>query len=133
MPSLEFHRHAASENKITLRRLLSALPEDSADNKWILTVAYYTALHLIEATADTLVPNNQQIRSHADRLDFLETKSSRIKQLFNKMHILTKALQYGTSSESSVLEEAVSLFKTTGFRSAVQKWLSEIERVLNSL
>jgi len=134
MPSPEFHHSTANRNKKTLKKLLAIYPKDPADNSWILTIAYYTALHIVDAAADTLVADNGQTKSHADRLDFLEKMgAARLKQLFNKMHILSEGLRYGTSAHGDVLVEATRVFETVAFRDAVSSWLKEIEDFFRTL
>ena len=94
MPSLEFHRCTIDRNKKTLSRLLSFEPESSADNGWILTVVYYTALHLIDIAVDIFVEESSHVMSHADRLEYLEHMGyNRVRQIFNKMHILSEGFR----------------------------------------
>jgi hypothetical protein len=129
MPTPDLHQRLISDNKTTLARLLDIRPECSADNAWIVAIAYYTALHIVEcAMSDFDI--HDQLRPHVDRLDFLENKSIAAKQFFHKLHILTESMLAGVSFDDVIVRRAGEIFKTSGVRSIIQKWLDCIEKAV---
>lgn len=69
MPSKECHLAQAKRNQQTLDYLLKEVDQHSA---WVATVAFYKALHLVEAVFAT-DPNIRHGHSHEEREDFLKS------------------------------------------------------------
>ena len=129
MPLPHIHQNIASRNSETLDRLLTLQPA-SVDDPWVLTIAYYKVLHFVESVADEIDENNLQLRSHADRLDFLGSRSVQAMQYFHKLHIISEFVRYGASSEGTVLRRAGEVFQAKNFRETVLRWLEIIEKSL---
>ncbi|HGA1025246.1 TPA: hypothetical protein ACIQN7_005780 [Bacillus cereus] len=63
MPKADQHFYQYEKNKLFLSSLLGS---DSKQNDWIVTVAFYTALHLVDKTivtnSESYQPKNHEIR-----------------------------------------------------------------------
>lgn len=130
MPTPDFHQRLVSNNKTTLERLRTIQPECSADITWIVVITYYTALHVVECTMSDF-DTHDQLRPHADRLEFLEHKSIAAKQYFNKLHVLADSMLSGVSFDDVIVRRAGEVFKTSGVYPIVKKWLDCIEEAVS--
>ena len=128
MPIISVHQSIASKNKAMLDRLLSY--ENIADDTWILVIAYYEVLHCIELAADNIEPNKSELRSHTERLKFLEHKSTRAKRYFSKLYVISRYLLYGVSLDTGILEQAEAILNHSDFRKILLKWVAFIKEAV---
>lgn len=128
MPSPSIHQSILDRNKTTLDRLLALKPENSVDNFWILTIAYYKVLHHVELAADRINPEDNRLRSHAERLEFLELRDVRAKQYFNKLFIISEFVRYGIPIDAILARRAAAEVGSTSFRAKLVKWMDIIKK-----
>lgn len=130
MPSIGVHTMILERNQKTLDRLLALRPVEGVDDPWILTISYYRVLHRIELAADKIDTHGFRLRTHADRIEFLESRSVRAKQYFHKLHLLSEFCRYGESSDAVIIRRAVYVMQNNDFRQVVDSWTGIIEESL---
>jgi hypothetical protein len=100
MPSELSHLGVANDNHTTLAFLLQDV---DTHLPWIGTIAFYKALHIVEAALDTSFSTH--LTDHTSRLRFL-AKENRLKKVYEHYHPL-----YSMSQKARYLSNGSSMTK----------------------
>jgi len=126
MPTPDFHQKLVDNNKKTLELLP---PEKSFTFAWIVTITYYTALHVVEVAMSEFDVHDP-LRPHTEHLEFLERKNVAAKQYLHKLHVLSESMLTGRSLDDVILQRSGVMFKENGICDVMLKWLSCIENAV---
>ena len=95
MPTLEQHKSKYSQNRALLDNELNILSCINYD--WIITVSFYSALHLVEGE---LAKSNIHMKTHTDRAVMVGRNRAfdKIRSKYKMLHDRSIAARYGASS-----------------------------------
>ena len=127
------HIELANKNHQVLALLL-AQPEETRSSEWLTTVAFYKAVHVVEAVFATA---NAHSKSHNDRLDRLRRPEyGQFFVHFSPLYCASMVARYLVDSGPSNLGEATSVQQFhcfTDYKPASQVISSLIMKRLNGL
>lgn len=129
MASVEQHLDMAAGNR---RALKVMLPRINDHPEWVITMAFYTAVHFVEASRANRGAHSS---SHADRNAYVKTEISlrSIKTLYDKLYTASLVARY---LPETIAPEAMYRFSTYYSLAGIERWagegLSEIERVVRT-
>jgi hypothetical protein len=109
----------------TLRRLIDFQAKE--DNPCIVIIAYYKALHIIDAVAAK--EENLYFEDHAARLDYLTKKSLPIKRSFDRLYVLFQFVGYGNCVDADMLRHFMNMLHTADFARVIRAWLGAVEHI----
>lgn len=127
MPSRESHLALAERNQRTLDYLLKECDTHSA---WVATVAFYKALHLVEATFTSNPDPHKHHHNHESREAYLK-RTARYKHIWSfyrqllSASLVARYLENRNASEISSFAEYLSPDEVRG--KVVGHWLKQIE------
>ena len=91
MPSEDSHIHVANSNQATLRLLLS---DFDAHLPWIGTVAFYKALHIVEAVLATKFQRHETTHHSRNRFIAGENSLTKICKHFYPLYTMSQKARY---------------------------------------
>jgi hypothetical protein len=97
------------------------------DYPCIAIIAYYKALHIIDAVAAK--EENLYFEDHTARLDYLTKKSLPIKRSFDRLYVLFQFVGYGHCVDADMLRHFMNMLHTADFVQVIRSWLSAVERI----
>jgi hypothetical protein len=123
MVDFNIHECWAEKHGKAFERLIQ-----TGEHSWVVViVAYYQALHFVEASAAK--ESNSHFKTHKERLDYLAEKSLFIKKCFDRLHILSMFVIYGEQGDVELLRGLLSVFTRDNFVEVIQAWVSAVERI----
>jgi len=128
MPSLQAHLRLAQKNRDLLDRLL---PEISQFSEWITTIAFYRAIHLVEAM---FAIEGIHHFTHEQRESRMGQNPRKYGMLYRNYHILSTASKHarylGTSVRDSVTSFDAYISFTRVKRELIETNLLAVETMI---
>jgi hypothetical protein len=124
MPNKKIHEDFLQTSRNIFKHLCDSDADDS-NNRWIIIVAYYKALHYIESVA---ADAELHFKTHNDRLFYLEKQyGTDIKRHFDHLHVVSYLARYGELPVDSCKSPLPNI-NIYSFRDYVTTWLSRIKQ-----
>jgi hypothetical protein len=93
-------------------------------------MAYYTAFHLVAAAAEK--DGVVIFTNHADRLEYLGTKSSNVKRCFDRLYVLSVFARYGECGDHDTVRSINAMLTADNAAAGIKAWVNNIKRALQA-